>query len=146
MKKFIIASILSLFLLIFLLKLSKNQVNQEPELKVISEIVLNQDDELQLFYKTKTEPDYKEENSVKLVVEGNSKPQIVEFVIPNNPELTGIRLDLGNYRNQESIKIYSIGIVIDPDTKGFLSVQNDLVANEFLVPNGKQFLPKIVGD
>lgn len=141
MKKFVFVTIVSLITLFLLLRLGKTNLKTSQDVRVKTELIVPKNDVFQLFYMTHDDDRYTEENSIKKKIIGSEKPQSVIFDLPDNVEYTGIRLDLGQNRQQGLVKINAIGIEINPKILGFFSLKNDFTSNEFVKQDNINFEP-----
>ncbi len=105
--KKIIFSALTIFSLIACKENHKNDEVEisEPKLTATLELVIQQDDSIQLFYRDEAIPAYAEETSLWMPVKGSKSEQEITFTIPEEIVPTHLRFDLGKNKTQSPIRI-----------------------------------------
>jgi hypothetical protein len=113
--RFIKARLMGLFLcLLFIAQTSLScrqkqaDVPSEP-FEVWVDMTAYKDNSIQLFYVTKSDDSYSEEQSLRKKISGSQKSQRLVFKLPKGVKVKNIRLDLGETANEnDSIKLENI--------------------------------------
>ncbi|WP_367277178.1 OstA-like protein [Flavobacterium sp.] len=106
--------------------------------KITLDLVVQNDDQFQLFYTNDNTFNFSEGNSEKINIVGNTAEQKVIFYLPENLSITNLRLDLGENPNQKEINIKSITIekndkkinISRKEILDYFVINNDLFYNE----------------
>ncbi|GAB3713121.1 OstA-like protein [Flavobacterium koreense] len=114
--------------------------------KIILDVVVQNDDQFQLFYTIDNTFNFTEGNSEKVNIIGNLTKQKVVFYLPENLNFTNLRLDLGENPHQKEINIKSITIekndkkiiINSKEILDYFVINNDLIYNE----NNQTFIHK----
>jgi len=105
---YILASLLSMFLMTSCKEEKKSEVVEEPKLNNIQvslDLIIKKDDSLQIFYKDQAIPSFGEENSIIIPVKGSTQKQEVVFNLPEEITPTELRFDIGNKEGQDPVVI-----------------------------------------
>ncbi len=102
--------------------------------------LVKKNDEFQLFYLTSENNSFSEEQSLRKKVPNNNRYQNIEFVIPKKKLPTGLRIDFGNNREQNTIKITSVTMSFNNKE---LLIPENLIPNYFKSNEYINFNPKL---
>ncbi len=120
--------------------------NNNTNNKITLDVVVQNDDQFQLFYTIDNSFNFSEGNSEKINIIGNLTEQKVVFYLPENLNITNLRLDLGENPHQKEINIKSItiekndkkSIINRKEILDYFVINNDLIYNE----NNQTFIHK----
>jgi len=105
----------ALVLLIFLVGckniISKQSDYKESRFKIILDIKVLKNDIFQVFYTTELSEKYSKKNRISKLIKSNSNYQKIIFEIPNNLIPKKIRIDFGEKRKSNIIKVKKITLI-----------------------------------
>lgn len=82
-------------------------VEKPKTFDVTLNMVVNQDDNFQIFYTDESTPEFDEKKSLWIPVKGSANPQDIIFNLPEEVIPSNIRIDLGNNEKQIAMKLNS---------------------------------------
>lgn len=100
---------LSILFLFTIVSCKNNNNSNKHSVKVLVDLMLLHDDNLQIFYKIKADDDYNELLSIKKTIHGKNEIQTITFELPAGIKPKNFRIDLGeNPKMLDSILIKNI--------------------------------------